>query len=915
VELEVLVLSTWLEACQVLPTALEALISRASSVLTLQIRKCQTLENHPKVPANGTIALALGTLGKGCLRSSHHSLENWNKFPPWGCIRVMRRLLFLLAATTLHAARPDVPLPEGVTVENGARFVDLNGDGFDDLVFSNSERYGVLIFNDVEKKNLGWLRGWTHVMREGKAGDANALPLTTRGDVEFKDGAMWVAGKRHLSHAELLRPPAPAPRTPEESMKAIHLKPGFEIELVAAEPLVQDPIFVDWDDQGRMWVVEMADYPFHEYQGVTRGGRVKVLTDENGDGRYEKAATFLDDLLYPTGLALWKNGAFIASVPDVFYAEDTDGDGHADKRTPVLSGFHKGNPQHLVNGFAWGLDGWLYGGNGDSGGKVVEVKSGREFDLSGRDFRFHPETHEFQLLAGRAQYGRWRDDFGNWFSGNNSNLGWHYFLEDRYLARNPRLAVPTLKQNLNTSGTKVFPVSTPVRRLNQPQSVNTLTSGCSVIPYRDTLFGPGYENSLFICEPANNLVHREVLVPDGISFTSRRAGDEQDREFLASEDHWSRFTQARTGPDGCLYVVDFYRLILEHPEWIPPQMLAHLDLYAGGDKGRIYRVRPAGPARAVHLGLDSPNGPARDIAQRLLIQQKAAWSTESLHERPAIAVQQLWTMHTLGTLKPAHLLGAFKSPSAHVREHAIRIAENHPGDSSLLTALRGLQTDPDLRVRTQLAFSLGGRSNETLTALVKQDPANKNLLIAALPSSPNHPEASNWQKALQSKPQGAVPALQIITNKNPNREKVVAAYAGVPALKGNPVRGRAHYVAFCSACHRLKNEGHEIGPDLGTVAAKPDEQLLEAILDPNRAVEQRYLTHTVLTKDGKAHVGLLAEETANSLTLKLAGNTEVILRADIAKSSAGTQSLMPEGLESVLKPQDVADILAWMRAK
>jgi putative heme-binding domain-containing protein len=311
------------------------------------------------------------------------------------------------------------------------------------------------------------------------------------------------------------------------------------------------------------------------------------------------------------------------------------------------------------------------------------------------------------------------------------------------------------------------------------------------------------------------------------------------------------------------------------------------------------------------ISLDSSNGWHRDTAQRLLIEQKAAWSTETLHASPAIAVQQLWTMHTLGTLKPAHLIAAFKSPSAHVREHAIRLAE----EKGMTEALRGLANDENLRVRTQLAFSLGETSNETLTTLVNRDPANKNLLIAALSSSPKHPEAEKWQKALKSPAQATAPALQIITNKNPNREKVVAAYAGVSSLKGNAARGRAHFIAFCFACHRLKNEGNEIGPDLGTVAAKPDEQLIEAILDPNRAVEQRYLTHTIRTKDGKDHLGMLAEETANSLTLKLSGATEVILRTDITKSTPGTQSLMPEGLESVLKPQDVADILAWMRAK
>ena len=822
-------------------------------------------------------------------------------------------LLFSLCLTPLvFAAKPDHPLPEGITEADAPRFVDLDGDGHDDLVFSNEKRYAVMLFNAVEKKNLGWLSGWTHVMREGSAGDAHALPLTTRSDVEFRDGAMWAAGKRVMSYAELLRPPAPAPRSPEESLKAIHLKEGFTAALVATEPLVQDPIYIDWDAQGRLWVVEMGDYPFHDYNGVTHSGRVKMLTDENGDGVMDKATLFLDGLKYPTGLAFWKNGVFVASVPSVLFCEDTDGDGRCDRRTEILTGFREGNPQHLVNGFAWGLDGWLYGGNGDSGGTVTEVRTGNQHDLSGRDFRFHPETGEFQLIAGRAQYGRWRDDFGNWFAGNNSNLGWHYFLDDRYLARNPKLAVATLKQNLNPDGTGVFPVSTPVRRLNQPQSVNKLTSGCSVIPFR----GPLFAGSAFICEPANNLVHREVLVPEGISFTSKRAADEQDREFLASEDHWSRFTQARMGPDGCLYVVDFYRLILEHPEWIPPQMIAHLDLFAGSDKGRIYRIQPSHHVTKVNeVTLDSENGWARDTAQRLLIEQKATWSTETLSERPEVAVQQLWTMHTLGTLKAAHVLSALKSASAAVREHAVRLAENFLTDEKVLQSVRALVSDENARVRVQLAFSLGNADDETLSKLVGRDPADKNMLIAALSSSPNHAEAAKWHAALKSPAAKTSVKAPVITNHNPDRAKVVTAYAGVSKLRGDAAKGRTLYLAACSACHRLKNEGNELGPDLSTVAAKPDEQLLEAILDPNRAVEQRYLTHTIRTKDGKDHVGMLAEETANSLTLKLAGATEVILRTDIEKQTTGTRTLMPEGLESVLKPQDVADILAWMRAK
>jgi putative membrane-bound dehydrogenase-like protein len=856
-------------------------------------------------------------------------------------------LLATLTALALcdgFAARPhpEAPLPPGVSLTDaqgrdaGVRFVDLNGDGHEDIIFSNRERYGVYLFNDIEKKNLGWTLGWPHVIREGKAGEAQALPLTTDGDVTFKDGAMWVKGVRRFTYAELCRPPAPPARSPAESLAALRVKPGFRAELVAAEPLVQDPIFIDWDAQGRMWVVEMGDYPFHEYKGATYPGRVRVLTDTDGDGAYDRAVTFLDDLTYPTGLAPWKGGVFVSAVPEVFFAEDTDGDGRADRRTPVLQGFHKGNPQHLVNGFAWGLDGWFYGANGDSGGQVVEVRTEKKYDLSGRDFRFDPRTGAFQLQAGKAQCGRWRDDFGDWFANNNSSMGWHYILDETYLARNPQLAVPTLRTYLNRDGNKLFPVSAPVRRLNQPDSVNTLTSGCNVMPYRDTLFGPRYARSLFLCEPANNLVHREVLEPDGISFRSRRAEDEAASEFLASKDHWSRFTQARTGPDGCLYVVDYYRLVLEHPEWIPRQMIDHLDLRAGSEMGRIYRISPVGEKRRAipnlatldeaQLGrqLDSPNGWTRDTAQRLLLERGTRWRGD-LAGAPEARVQKLWTMHTLGTLQPALVLAALRDPEPRMREHAARMAEKHLGDEAILAALCDLARDAEIRVRFQAVLSLGGSSDPRIPSILRElaarDAATPAMLIALLTAAPRHPalaaEAKQWQAALRGaqKAAAAVAPPKILSNVNPKREKVVKAYAHVATLPGDAQRGRALYTAACSACHRLKNEGNEIGPDLATVAGKPTEQLVEAILDPNRAVEMRYLAHTVTTKDGREFLGMIAEETATSLTLKLGTGTEVLLRSAIARSTPGQKSLMPDGLENVLSPQQLADVIAWMRAK
>ena len=885
-------------------------------------------------------------------------------------------------------------MPPGVTLldaqgrDNGVRFVDLNGDGHDDIVFSNADKYGVYVFNPTEKKNVDWRVGWTFVMREGKAGDANSIPQIIRADgsdngVWFKHGSMWVQNEdtaklpgvvRRIPFEQLLKQPGPPPRSPEESLKALHVKPGFTAELVAAEPLVQDPVFIDWDERGRLWVVEMGDYPFSEKDpksppfaiGKTtdgkpslNSGRVKILEDTDRNGVYDKATVFLDDLKYPTGLAHWKGGIFIASVPEVFYAEDTNGDGKADKRTSILTGFTEGNPQHLVNGFAWGLDGWLYGGNGDSGGKVVEVKSGKTFDLSGRDFRFNPATGEFQLQAGRTQYGRWRDDFGNWFGCNNSSLGWHYVLDERYLARNPKLAVPTLRRTVNNrpDNKRVFPVSAPLRRFNWPDAVNTLTSACSPMPYRDTLFGEGYANSMFICEPANNLVHHEVLEPDGISFRSRRADDEMDREFLASEDNWFRPTMARTGPDGCLYIVDMYRLVLEHPEWIPKQMQAHLDLRAGEDRGRIYRIKPEDlketraypwegddrlvwdPSSAVSLAfsLGGSSGWKADTAQRLLIEKKAeevvpilaGWLEGAASDEPPFPasanVRALWSLHTLGGLTAEGLGFALQCPQPLTRMHAVQLAEHHLKDKEILERVCKLAADPDFRVRVQVALTLGesqdARVPAILRELAKRDEGNKDMLTAILTSVTKHEatlsrEIPQWHAALKGDARSAnTPTPVIITNASPDREKVVKQYAPAAQLTGDPARGHALYTNVCAACHRLKNEGTEIGPDLGMVAAKPAEQIIEAILDPNRAVESRYLTQTLSTKQGREIIGLITEETPNSLTLRTATGVETILRADITKRSATTKSLMPDGMETLLTPQHVADLLAWIRAK
>ncbi len=834
-------------------------------------------------------------------------------------------------------------LPEGVSLltadgkDNGVRFIDLNADGHLDLVFSNAQNYGVYLFNPEEKKNLQWFLGWNYVLREGKAGDANALPVIAGTDALFENKEL-IAGDKRVPFSELLRMPGPAPKSPEESLKAIHVKPGYEVKLIASEPLVQDPVFVDWDAKGRMWVVEMGDYPFAPGETTKDGkvgqgkvsdlqqGRIKILEDTNGDGVMDKATLFLDGLHHPTGLAFWKGGVFVSAIPDIFYAEDTDGDGKCDKREVWFSGFTAGNPQHLVNGFCWGLDGWFHGANGDSGGKIKAIKTGKEYDLSANDFRFDPKTGEFALEAGRSQYGKWRDDYGNWFGNNNVVWAWHYWLPLDDLKRNPDLAVKSIREETNTDK-RIYPVSPKVRRFNQHSTAGTLTSGCSPMPARS----PFFPDTMFICEPANNLVHREIIDYSGTLIKTHRHKDDVESEFLASEDNWFRPSMARCGPDGALYVVDMYRLILEHPEWIPAEIVKATNVRAGEDRGRIYKIssrrikvpwQTADMFKGVRIDqmFRKYFEDFKDQNIATLNEETAAWMSAVGPVRPShFRGQALATLVARGKLDDDHLKVGLHDADHYLRGMSLKALRERQGGFAS-EELKSFITDPAPSVRLQLALTAGAHPEpqryDILEPLIKNNASDPYILTAARTSfGPNVPKALKELAEASVKKASQAPTAQqlpTITNQNPDREKVVKSYASVAQLTGDAKRGH-QMVALCLACHKLKGEGNDVGPDLGTVANKPIDQLIESILDPNRAVEQRYVTQVLKLKDGSEKNGLIVEENPNNITLRTAIGVELVLTKDIASRKSTNHTLMPEGLESVLKPQDIADIIAWMK--
>lgn len=532
--------------------------------------------------------------------------------------------------------------------------------------------------------------------------------------------------------ADLKVPPAPV-RTPEQEAATFTVAPGYRVELVAADPLVGDPIAAQFGPDGRLWVLEMRGLmPNVDGTGEDAPvGTVAVLTDTDADGKYDKRTVFADGLVMARALSLVGDGVLVAEPPKLWFFRDTDGDGKADSKTEVAGDYgDRINPEHTANGLLWAMDNWIYSAN-----HTVR------FRYLG-DGKFAREN-----TVTRGQWGIAQDDVGRLFYNSNSDPLRHDVAPTEYLRRNPGFTATGNNVQIVPGNLKIWPgrmtpgVNRGYKTLDSDFKLYSMTAASGPVVYRGTLFPKDVYGDAFVPEPSANLIKRiRIYEKDGL-LSGANAYDRA--EFLTSTDERFRPVNLYNGPDGGLYVVDLYRGILQHRIYITTYLRKQI-LERGLDKGlgygRIWRIVPEGAkaatfdtglARATTVQLVAKladgNGWVRDTAQRLLVERflakdpasaKAAEALRKLvrdsKQPPLARLHALWTLSGGGreTLDRATVLAALDDRDDRVMAGAIRVSEAYiegaTKDAEIvgkLAALAGKAGDP--AVRLQLAFTLG----------------------------------------------------------------------------------------------------------------------------------------------------------------------------------------------------------------
>lgn len=540
--------------------------------------------------------------------------------------------------------------------------------------------------------------------------------------------------------------PSPQYLSPQESLKAIHLQKGYHLELVASEPMIHEPVAIAWDGNGRMFVAEMNTY-MQDAEGSDEMKpvcKVKRLEDTNGDGKMDKSVVFIDNLLLPRLILTLDDRLLVSETNSnhIYSYRDTNGDGVADEKKMVYRNdeVSTNNLEHQKSGLIWNLDNKIY--------------------VTYQDVRYKYDNGMLKtekLINGSGgQWGLANDNYGRLFysaaGGETPALDFQ---------QNPYFGRLDVGGQLDKDFQSVWPViSTPdvqggLGRLRPDSTLNHFTACAGQSVFRGTALPADAVGDLFIPEPVGRLIRRAKLSNTNakITLTNVYPGE----EFIASTDMNFRPVNSATGPDGCLYIVDMHRGIIQEGNWTRKgtylrNQIDQKKLDKNIGRGRIYRLVHDGikpdktvprmlslPSAQLVQYLSHPNGWWRDNAQKLLVvrgDKSVVPALEALALKSTVQlarIHALWTLNGLNALERPVLLAALKDQDAEVRKTALWIAEEAltAGDQGLLSVVATLQNDPSADVRLQLALSLrfnkSEKAEQIITGLLKSYPDDKLL--------------------------------------------------------------------------------------------------------------------------------------------------------------------------------------------
>ncbi|MEM9801634.1 MAG: PVC-type heme-binding CxxCH protein [Planctomycetota bacterium] len=532
--------------------------------------------------------------------------------------------------------------------------------------------------------------------------------------------------------------PAAPVLSPVEEHATFALPDGLTIELVAAEPLVVDPVQIVFDEEGRLWVVEMRGY-MRDVEGTGETdpiGAIAILTDEDGDGVMDVREDFADELVLPRGVAPMFGGALCILPPDLVFLRDDDGDGTFDVREVVVTGLTKGleNPEHAVNSPVIGLDGWVRFANWNRAVRRVVGEDGEA-------------TWLVRAERGQGQWGLAKDDLGRFMRNTNPHPLYVDVVSSHYAVRNRH------QRGFHGAFTdigatrEVFParMNPGVNRgyqevtLRDDFTLHYFTGACGATPLRGAALGPEADGDIFVCEPTGNLVKRYDVDESGESAAPKAHDVRHEFDFLTSTHERFRPVALASGPDGALYVADMYRGLIQHRIFLTTFLRKQVEergLAGPMGLGRIWRVRREDvPARRPDVDLAgmplvdlvpllaSDNAWLRDGAQRMLVEDvdgeasvvAALRSLARDADRPMGAVHALWTLDGVGFADDATLTAALVSPDARVRAAAAEVASTKLDleGSELFPRTAALATgDANARARLHALLAVGASDRD-----------------------------------------------------------------------------------------------------------------------------------------------------------------------------------------------------------